>query len=234
MGFPEQLKLIHRAWKYRLTDDRSGIGFLLKHIRKGDIVFDIGAHKGGYTYWMRKAAGKKGKVVAFEPQQKGAELLKALFTDVVIENLGVSDASGFTDLHIAPQSYSVSFEASLTKEYTGAVTEKVKTTTIDAYCLQHALRPAFLKIDVEGHEMNVLRGAERILRIDKPFLLIETEERHIGEVREIFAWLTKTGYKGKFFFRGKELPLEQFRTDIHQSREAKADSYCNNFMFEPV
>ena len=74
MQLKEYFKLMYRAWKYRLRSDKNEIRFLLETIKKGSVTFDVGAHKGGYTYWMKKAVGKNGKVIAFEPQQKRSSL----------------------------------------------------------------------------------------------------------------------------------------------------------------
>ena len=68
MSFFDNLRLKARADKYRRRSDPGGIRFLLETLRPGDTALDIGAHKGGYAYWMLKQVGKDGKVYAFEPQ----------------------------------------------------------------------------------------------------------------------------------------------------------------------
>src|SRR3982750_1440752 len=109
---PEHIKLLYRAAKYRYIDDGDEIRYLLSAIKKGATVFDIGAHKGGYTYWMKEAVGSMGKVIAFEPQEEGYCLLKKLFTgNVIVEHLAVSDREGEQQLYIQPQHFDVSFEA---------------------------------------------------------------------------------------------------------------------------
>jgi len=227
------IKLLHRAWKYRFLTDRYEISYMMQRITPGSVVFDIGAHKGGYTFWMKRAAGSKGRVIAFEPQEKGAALLAVLYPGIRVERLAVSDQCTTRPLHIQPQSYEVSFEASLEKQYEGAVTEQVNTTTIDAYCRQHHLKPQFIKIDVEGHELAVLRGACETLRNDRPFLLIECEERHAGRdgVEAVFTLLSSLGYKGYFFRNKQQLPVEQFSSEQYQV--AGKTPYINNFVFEP-
>jgi FkbM family methyltransferase len=237
MGFLEHIKLLHRAYKYRYVDDKYEIAFLLQHLREGDTVFDIGAHKGGYTYWMDKAVGIHGKVVAFEPQPPGAELLQQLFPHLKVAQLAVSDKTGETVLYVKPQSYEVSFEASLSSEYPDAFTQRVKTITLDEYCSRHLLRPRFLKIDVEGHELEVLKGAEQTLRSHRPYLLIEIENRHVGflKMQNVFELLTSLGYWGSFYWKGQRQPLKNFDHVVHQSVHSleKHGGYANNFMFEP-
>jgi hypothetical protein len=85
---------------------------------------------------------------------------------------------------------------------------------------------------VEGHELEVLKGAAEILKSYKPGLLVEIEERHIGleKLNETINFLLSLGYKG-YFFKGKEkLPIIEFNPLLHQNPTSKP--YCNNFVFE--
>jgi len=234
MNMVEYIKLLHRAWKYRFITDRDEIIFMMQRILPGGVVLDIGAHKGGYTFWMKHAAGNKGRVIAFEPQSRGAALLKQLYPKIKVERMAVSDQCTTRLLNIQPQSYAVSFEASLEKHYEGALLEQVDTTTIDIYCRQHQLQPHFIKIDVEGHELAVLHGAKETLKNARPALLIECEQRHIGfaGVTNVFSLLSALGYKGYFFIHKQKLPLDQFDFNIHQV--PGQEPYINNFAFEPV
>lgn len=233
----ERLKLFYRAAKYRFLADRQEIAYLMKKIRKGQTVLDIGAHKGAYTFWMHRAAGSTGLTVAFEPQKKGADLLLNLFPmpSVAVEHKAVSDKNGKSVLNIQPQSFDVSFEASLSQQYAQAMREEVETVTLDSYCAGRQLAPAFIKIDVEGHEAAVLSGASEILHRFHPTLLIEAETRHTGpeQVTALFASLLDLGYKGFFFKEKQKLPLEDFNPGIDQDLEQLGSRrYLNNFVFE--
>jgi FkbM family methyltransferase len=234
----EKLKLIHRAFRYRYQADKGGIRFMMDHLHPGNTALDIGAHKGGYTYWIKKVVGTHGTVIAFEPQTKGALLLEKLFNgNVKVEHLAVSDIPGKRDLFIQPQLYAISFEASLNNKYENALKESVEVITLDEYCDQHKLTPQFLKIDVEGHEQQVIKGARKILAEAKPVLLIECEARHIGEdaMKIIFLELINFGYKGFFFFDGKQLPIKEFRLNVHQDISLISKfRYANNFGFVPL
>jgi FkbM family methyltransferase len=234
----EYLKLLYRAWKYRLADNPEEIRYLLHTIKRDATVLDVGAHKGGYTFWMRKAVGPQGLVVAFEPQSKGARLLQALFakTNVRVEHKALSDRVGQQELFIQPQSFTVSFEASLENKYPNVITEQVATTTIDQYCTRHGLRPSFIKIDVEGHEEKVLEGGLNVLRQARPVLLMECELRHSGPqaMERTFSLLNHIHYEGFFFRKGKRTELEQFDPLIDQrTSQAGSKDYVNNFFFEP-
>ncbi len=228
---------MHRAYKYRYVDDREEIRFLLSVLQDGDTAIDIGAHKGGYTYWMDKAVGHLGKVIAFEPQPAGARLLRQLFPHVTVEQAALSDHSGEKVLYIKPRSYEVSFEASLSADYPDALTQSVQTITLDDYCSRRRLRPRFIKIDVEGHELEVIRGAVETLKLARPYMLIEIEKRHIGafKMQELLDHLEGLGYWGYFVWRGNRQSVKNFDFRVHQALKniGKAGEYINNFMFEP-
>ena len=94
-----------------------------------------------------------------------------------------------------------------------------------------------LKIDVEGAELGVFKGAERILRRHAPLLVFECENRHLapGRVRDVFSWLEAIGYEGSFVSRNRILPISQFDAAVHQRQDGewfwKSRDYCNNFVF---
>jgi hypothetical protein len=112
----------------------------------------------------------------------------------------------------------------------------VPTVALDDY-FTTAERVALLKIDVEGAELAVLRGAERILRSDGPLLVFECENRHLphGHVGDIFAILEGLGYEGSFVCRHRLVPISEFDAAVHQRQDGewfwKRKDYCNNFIF---
>jgi len=95
----------------------------------------------------------------------------------------------------------------------------------------------FVKIDVEGHEEAVLRGGFRVLRRDRPSLLIQIEERHnAGSLARIDAMLTELGYLGLFLQDNLLRPVEEFHAGVLQRPEhidggRKMGVYLNNFLF---
>lgn len=234
------ITLLHRAYRYKYKHDIGGIHFLLQHLKQGDTVLDVGAHKGGYLYWMQKQIGKSGKAVAFEPQIKLYNHLQNLKADfkwcnVTIENMALDNTAAHKQLFIpttqhdgsSPGARLISDEAA-----NGGLVQSIATTTLDQYCLQQQLYPHFLKIDVEGNEWNVLKGAEDILTTCRPNILIEVEARHVGEdvAQKTLEWLEHRGYEG-YCLAGKQmLPLKEFAFNQHQNFSNKK-AYYNNFGF---
>jgi hypothetical protein len=97
----------------------------------------------------------------------------------------------------------------------------------------------FMKIDVEGHELQVFRGAKETIARNSPVILFECEARHLGEtpMTDVFAFLHERKYTGQFFSPEGLRPVAEFDPAIHQARTPgrfwDAPGYCNNFVFKP-
>jgi hypothetical protein len=90
----------------------------------------------------------------------------------------------------------------------------------------------FIKIDVEGYEEFVIRGAMGILQRDTPNLLIEIEERHNrGGYARVSAALSRLGYRA-FYLQNNKLQRLESGVDI-QALQSQASRYINNFFFSP-
>jgi FkbM family methyltransferase len=237
----ERIKLHRRARKYQRKEDRGGIAYIQNTIKKGDTVFDIGAHKAGYLYFFLSQLEHSGSIIAFEPQPvlyKYLLTLKQLFNwqNVRIESFAVSDKAGKALLYIPynhgrPSSPCATItENRLPFEY--QLTEEVTTISIDAYCRQHNTVPDFLKVDVEGNELLVFQGAKEILQSRKPPILFECEKRFVGTetMMQTFDFLMGLGYQGYFIMGDKTFPLSEFDPAKHQ--DMNGPMYCNNFIFQ--
>jgi len=202
----------------------------------GAVAVDVGAHKGAYTWWMRRAVGETGKVYAFEPQPRLAEDLRALvsgsgYRNVIVENLGLSSAAGRMMLNVPGGATSPG--ASLEPSAEGARSFAVDVTTLDEYFDgDESRRIRLLKCDAEGHEMEVFKGAQRLLAEAGPCLLFECERRHrrSGSVEEVFNFLQGLGYRGWFVERRGCRDIGQFDPEVHQARGG-TPGYVNNFLF---
>lgn len=239
-----KLRFLHRALKARYRDQKCEIRALLEALSPSDIAVDVGANKGSYLIWLSKAV-PSGHVVAFEPQPSLANYLKkavATFglSNVTVESAGVSDHSGALILHIPGEGDSpgASFEEAVRNRETCRDIE-VPIYTLDGYFSSLPGRIGAIKVDVEGHELAVFRGAERIIRESRPLVVFECESRHMsrGSVQDVLEFFLERDYEGWFIRRGELRPLAEFDPDIHQSQVGEkfwdSKDYCNNFVVRP-
>jgi len=192
----------------------------------GKVAIDAGANVGIYTYWIARSASE---VVAFEPQPVLARRLAGSgIRGLTLHNCALSDAAGVADLHIPG---SANGEASLRTLDVPTDTVQVPLSTLDSFGLRDV---GFFKIDVEGHEEELLRGAEETLRRSDASIYIEIEERHNpGGLARITAWLADLGY-GEVQYRqhGAMHPFATFDLERDQLRQQpRTPAYANNFLF---
>jgi FkbM family methyltransferase len=155
-----------------------------------------------------------------------------------VEAVALSDHNGEAQLRVLVDDMGrSSIERANPVERLGVVEViTVPTRRLDDYA---AIEPVgCIKIDVEGHEDAVLRGARRILSRDHPTLIIEIEERHKRySVSTVNGFLEELGYQGFFFRRDRLNPIEMFRAEEHQDISNIVDNinkdnkYVNNFLF---
>jgi FkbM family methyltransferase len=129
-------------------------------------------------------------VIAFEPNTRvAAPLRNAKLKNVQVIHEGVSSAHGQAILHI-PVSKGVilsgwaSLEDQNAADSDSVIDLAVTINTLDSHAIDQV---RFIKIDVEGHELEVLHGAEQTIRKYKPHLLIEIQDKHLPAIRSLLA-----------------------------------------------
>jgi FkbM family methyltransferase len=138
---------------------------------EGDVVvFDVGANVGDYASIALDLWGDRVALTCFEPSPGTFALLEqnlAGRANVVLENVGLSDTEGELEFHTGgPGSKMASVHERRSRADTAdsTTTEQVQVRTLDSYCAEHGIgRIDLLKMDVEGHELSVLRGATAML-----------------------------------------------------------------------
>ena len=148
--------------------------FYINNIKRGDIVFDVGANVGELTLLFSRFADISGQVHSFEPTPSTYEKLSTIVknankTNVKLNNLAISHKGGFVDFNIYEEKLSAfNTMANRPLENYGINVDKPKTysipsISIDEYCDKHKISKIdLLKMDVEGAELNVLYGAEKM------------------------------------------------------------------------
>lgn len=242
-----KIKFLYRAMKYRYKDDAPELQYILANISKGESVLDIGCHKGGYLHWIRQAVGKDGVVNAFEPQPSLhdyiSEAINAYgYKNINLYHAGVSSQEGVLELFI-PKTKGLTSPGATFEDRSNTNNGhfiSVPVIQLDKLLAGRKKRISFIKMDVEGHELQVFKGAHNILTEDKPKLIFECENRHLNDfkVEVIFDHLTNLGYNGFFFFEGQLISINQFDAARHQAIDKQKEivdkkRYANNFVFEP-
>jgi len=164
-------------------------------VRPGDTFLDAGANIGFYSLVL--SISQPGlQVIAFEPNPKAHELLKAnaaanQLWQIVCAPLALSDTTGTARLHLSASDMSASLRRDFDFHPTDTV--EVRTTTLDNYLL-HAQTQGRLaiKVDVEGHEAAFFRGARRTLASRQPDIVAEVAVDY-GE--ETVSLLREAGYR---------------------------------------
>jgi FkbM family methyltransferase len=140
-------------------------------VKRGDLVWDVGAHIGFYTVLFSKLSGPEGQVVAFEPMSMNVSHLRNHIRLNEINNVTIVQAAvwhtdqliGFSDGH---------YDSS-TGKVENLSTYQIPSITLDNFWLINGKRgPKLIKIDVEGAEEHVLRGAERMLTAARPVIVL--------------------------------------------------------------
>ena len=152
-------------------------------ISAGDWVVDVGANVGHYTKGFSDLVGSQGRVIAVEPVPETFELLSAnvlsfQHRNVTLLNMAASDQAGVAGMRIPRFETGLNnyYQANLSK---GKADLHVLTAKLDALALPHPIR--LMKIDAEGHDPAVLRGAEALLARDHPILIVETASNEVAD-----------------------------------------------------
>jgi len=182
------------------------------------------------------------RVHCFEPNPTAAaKLATRLPHSVTLHQVAASQTAGQATFFIPQKGDGSRAGANATIEAKNPVaTAACETSTVTTARLDQVVTEpiGFIKIDVEGHERAVLEGAERILREDRPTVLVETTRLlNPAAPNDVFALMKGHGYEGLFLYRGRLTPLSAFREDVHQAIGVDGkpmSDHVYNFIFLPA
>ena len=199
-------------------------------VNKDQVSIDVGANLGLFTSFMSKASAQ---VYAFEPNPYPLENLKGLVDkNVTVLPIALGNIDESTEIRIPHHENGWSSNgASLARsdEDNGKLIT-IECRKLDSLNIQNV---GFIKIDVEGFEIEVLKGAEKIIARDKPSMIIENEEVHTKDTNELFRVMNDYGYDKYICNADGELEMidEYSVRDNQKDAQIKDINYIQNFIF---
>jgi len=219
-----------RAYYARLVrtageGDEVDLGFLGHVVRSGACVVDAGASIGLYTRFLSERVGAQGRVYAVEPMPETFDVLASNVRRLRLENVSLlnyalSDADGPLDMEVPlwPSGGENLYEARAAARDAGSGLRRI---TVPARRLDALLpdRPvAFIKCDVEGHELRCLAGAVETVRRSRPVWLLEVwgdpDERD-SHAHRVFRAMADLGYAAHCYDGARLEPRRPGRRSVN-------------------
>ena len=198
-------------------ENEPDITALTNFVEKGDTVVDVGANVGWYTKILAELVGSKGKVISVEPIIETFSLLtycmkKLSFSNIVFLNCAISEREGISKMEVPKYSFGGLdfYRARIIK--TNKQGPRLKTFSVVLKTLDCIFggdsenKISFIKCDVEGHELEVVKGASQVILRFKPVWLIEVCSNPAKEnspASILFKIMSEYGYNA-YWFDGKK------------------------------
>lgn len=162
-----------------------------RELMPGSVLYDIGANVGYFSLLAAVLVGRAGQVFAFEPLPRNVAFLRKHVTLNKLENIEVIEAA--VSDHLGEAAFQLGMSDSMGHlRQTGDI--KVQLVSLDEWLAQGKLIPPdFIKIDVEGSEDEVVRGAQTLLAQYRPILFLDTHQREAHQAT--IALLEELGYQ---------------------------------------
>jgi FkbM family methyltransferase len=201
LGNPRLLKVYAKEYDYRyycrledFNPDREADIVKLFRPKEGDIVVDVGAHIGKYTIIASKMVGPRGKVIAIEAHPANYDILKEniflnKLSNIIPLNYAVHSRETLVKLYEPGREEGFTIYNTIMTDRTSLNSQKyieVKANTLDSLLLENRIKEVnWIKIDVEGAEFEVLKGATNILSSSKDISLL-IEIHNVGANNKTF------------------------------------------------
>ncbi|HLZ12603.1 MAG TPA: FkbM family methyltransferase [Candidatus Acidoferrum sp.] len=172
-------------------------------VKPGDFCIDAGAHLGYLTLFLSQLVGDSGRVASFEPVPENFRVLQENVRinhadNIDLQNVALLDSAGPIKLaRVAQQTLSWSTSAVNRSGEPRLEAVESRAITLDEFMAGAKRSPKFIKIDVEGAELLVLRGAAQTLQAAKPLLFLEIHNWGSAAAEEVLSYLPQLGYYGE-------------------------------------
>jgi FkbM family methyltransferase len=198
-------RFLARLWSRGHYEDAFGTG-LLREIRPGDTVWDVGANVGLYTRQFLSAVGQSGRVVAFEPTEACCQEITRQFEGeprLTLMPMALGADRGSITMTVEDDACSVTHRVITDGLKAGGPTKTVDVSSAAIVCDElPSLFPNVVKVDVEGHEGAVIAGMRPILAdgrlrcvgVEVHFSLLEARKER-GTPRTIESTLAAAGFR---------------------------------------
>jgi FkbM family methyltransferase len=202
--------------------------------RSGATVVDVGASWGLFTYHLARRVGSAGLVYSYEPHPANAVALNKLAKArpyVHYRRAAVSDSAGQAELLVPRRNNRlVTAQSSLAHGFEGIKGVEVERAEVSTVRLDDEIGPDqqvdFVKVDVEGFEIPVLRGGRSMFLRCLPPVLIEIEQRHLlVPIRDVLQELQGIGYHLFYIDESALRPIAEFDVQRDQLSKLKADHF---------
>jgi FkbM family methyltransferase len=208
-AFIDNAHFLVRCLRYRFRTEKLQIRTMMRLRLNGATVLDIGANKGIYCFWMMRAVGRSGRVIAFEPQPEmrdSIERRKLRFDwrNLRVMNVALSNSDGSMNLS-RQRVGDGSATLEVARRRSTDATLDVRVTRLDAMPEETFRNLKFIKCDVEGHELNVFLGGEQTLRRHRPVVQFESTVTD-PRTQQIFQFFRGLGYSGVLLLGNRYLP----------------------------
>lgn len=192
-------------------------------VNPGDCVLDIGANIGYYALLLSRLVGSDGEVLAVEPHPENFRLLTHNLWLNRVENVrvaqaAVSDEEGRAELTVSAAS---NWHTLASEPSQGGRRIVVPTVTVDKLRNLWGKPIALIRMDTEGYEGHILRGAQETLRTDRPNIVVEVHPAFLGTSSgpAFLQQLLESGYEARFIvLRSEDLPWRARRQVVYDYR----------------
>ena len=233
---PQSYLLKKRLERSIKNNDEEEIKLVKSFITPNTDSIDVGVYRGVYSYEMSKYS----KLVhAFEPNpilfNNIEKDLKKIIKNIKFYNYALSDEDGLMSLKVPirnknydKENYEEYFQMGRASIHTKNDIDEFESFDIESKKLDSfnfTNKISFIKIDVEGHETEVIKGSENTIQRNKPTLLVEIEEQYTQKkVADTLKYINSLGYNS-FYFKDNRLNSTNTLNNLNS---------FNNFIFKPL